>query len=105
MAEQPSEAAAVKTLGDDARQAWRLHAERIQGVIRELRAAKLTREDPAAFVGAVEELPEEITMSSMLQQRAKLSLANAAVLECMQALPLGELPEKLRYKALRQSRH
>jgi hypothetical protein len=90
----------------------------MQAVIRELRAARLTREDPefsaklegcqrtmAAFVAAVEEWPEEITMSSMLQQRAKLSLANAAVLECMQALPLGELPEKLRYKALRHARH
>jgi hypothetical protein len=42
----------------------------------------------AAFIAAVEGGPEVITMSSMLQQRAKLSLANAAMLECMQALPL-----------------
>jgi hypothetical protein len=41
----------------------------------------------AAFIAAVEEWPGVITMSSMLQQRAKLSLANAAILECMQALP------------------
>ena len=42
----------------------------------------------AAFIAAVEEWPGVITMSSMLQQRAKLSLANAAMLECRQALPL-----------------
>jgi hypothetical protein len=59
----------------------------------------------AEFLAAVEEWPEEITVSSMLQQRAKLSLAKAAVLETMQALPLEKLPEKLRAKALRPARH
>ena len=82
VAKQTSEAEAVKALGDDARRAWRLHAERVQGVIRELSAARLTHDGPefsakleiceralAAFIAAVEEWPEEITMSSMLQQR------------------------------------
>ena len=36
MAKQTSEAEAVKSLGDDARQAWRLYAERMQRIIREL---------------------------------------------------------------------
>jgi hypothetical protein len=46
MAKQTSEAEAVKSLGDDARQAWRLYAERMQRIIRELSAARHTRDDP-----------------------------------------------------------
>jgi hypothetical protein len=99
--QQPSEAEVVKALGDDARQAWRHHAEHMQAIIRELSAANLSHPDPeltakleaceralAGFIAVVEDWPEEVTVSSMLQQRAKLSLANAAVLEAMNALPL-----------------
>lgn len=115
MAEQTSEAEAVKILADDARQAWMLRAERVQAIIRELSAANLAHDDPefsaklevcervlAAFIAAVQEWPADITMSSVLQQRAKLSPANAAVLQSMKALPVDEVPEKLRDKALGQ---
>jgi hypothetical protein len=66
--------------------AWRGYAAAAEVV--ELSAAGLTHDDPefsakldvceralAAFITALEEWPEEITMSSTLQQRAKLSLA------------------------------
>jgi hypothetical protein len=102
-----SEAEAIKALGGEARQAWRVQAERTRAAFKELSAAKLTHGDPglaakleaceralAAFIAAVEEWPEEeVTMSTMLQQRTKLSLANAAVLEAMKALPLDALKE------------
>ena len=68
MAEQTSEAEAVKILADDARQAWMLRAERVQAIIRELSAANLAHDDPefsaklevcervvAAFIAAVQE--------------------------------------------------
>ncbi len=46
MAKQTSEAEAVKTPADDARQAWMVRAERMQAIIRELSAARHTRDDP-----------------------------------------------------------
>jgi hypothetical protein len=42
----------------------------------------------AAFIAAVDEWLKAVTMSAVFQQRAKLSLAKAAVLEAMKALPL-----------------
>jgi hypothetical protein len=98
----PSEEA-VKALNGEVWQAWKVQAERTRSVFRELSAAKLTHEDDpelsatletceravAAFIAAVEVWPEEITMSTMLQQRVRLSLAKAAVLEAMKALLLN----------------
>ena len=51
----------------------------------------------AAFIAAVEEWPEAVTMSAVFQQRAKLSLAKVAMLDAMQALPF-DLPEELRHE-------
>ena len=74
-----------------------------QAVFRELSAAKLPHEDDpelsatletceravAAFIAVIEEWPEEMTLSTMLQHRVRLSLAKAAVLGATEALLLN----------------
>jgi len=46
-----------------------------------------------AFIAAVEDWPQELTMSALLRQGAKLSLAKAGVLDALQALSV-DLPSE-----------
>lgn len=99
----PSETEAVKALSGEVWQAWKVQADRTQAVFRELSAAKLPHEDDpelsatletceravAAFIAVIEEWPEEMTLSTMLQHRVRLSLAKAAVLGATEALLLN----------------
>jgi hypothetical protein len=105
----PSDAEAVKALSGEAWHAWKVQAERTRSLFHALSAAQLTNEDDpelggaldtcaravAAFIAAVEEWPEEATMSTMLHQGAKLCLAKAAVLEAMKVL-LSKMSEEVR---------
>jgi hypothetical protein len=101
------EADTVAALSREAEQAWRVQVERTRAGLRELRDAKIKLDDPQmvaklqacedaveALIAAVEDWPEELTMSALLRQGAKLSLAKAGMLDALQALCVDLPPER-----------
>jgi hypothetical protein len=107
MGKTRSEADTVAALSREAEQAWRVQVERTRAGLRELTDAKIKLDDPQmvaklqaceraveALIAAVEDWPEELTMSALLRQGAKLSLAKAGMLDALQALCVDLPPER-----------